>query len=366
MNSNRLYRIFESKSKLSRKDIGSYGSSADQKIKQRIETKSASSSFDMDAMEGWEQLSHDTSVMKRLDKKFMPKSYAGISIISAVIILGLTGFFALNYFNADKPVNEVIAENGMKEVITTLMEGQRITLDESDVLIPAPIENMIEVPVKEQIQINEIKDNFKEMKETYSPEKIIEIVVLPPISIEIPEETPDIVRDHKMAKEIYLHDLKLVDYRKYRSKPTIKTKQMVLTGTPANMEDQFSKEPEPIWRDVQIPYIDFMDKSVGIFSRGNYKKGLTRFETILETYSDDVNANFYAGLCLFNLGEYPKAIEAFSHCINGPFSNFDEEAQWMTALSYEKSGDLVQAKKYFLIIQGQNGFYANQAAKKVK
>ena len=45
--------------------------------------------------------------------------------------------------------------------------------------------------------------------------------------------------------------------------------------------------------------MEFIDKSVRYFNRGKYRKALSRFtRTILESYPEDVNANFYAGLCL--------------------------------------------------------------------
>ena len=243
---------------------------------------------------------------------------------------------------------------------------QVIVLDESDVSLPEPIEQMEHAPKSEQVPAEQISKEFQEIV-TFHTEEAAEIPVEElPVIAPPPAPKPEIVKDHSHAKEIYLHNMKLVDYRKYRSKPQIKTKQLTLTGTPANKEDRYSEEEDPIWRNVDVPYIDYIDKSVRTFERGNYKKALSRFETVLETYSDDVNANFYAGICLFNLGEYDNAITHFSNCLDGKFSNFDEEAQWMMAESYEKKGMKSKAKQLYTTIASENGFYANQAKEKLK
>jgi tetratricopeptide (TPR) repeat protein len=246
------------------------------------------------------------------------------------------------------------------------MEDQEITLDESDVLIPEPIEQMHLAPKEKQVEVKTIQRDYNDRKTEPEPSEPIKVEMLPYLGIEETPKAPQWERPHDKAKEIYLHDLKLVDYTSYRSKPTVKTKQMVLSGTPASMEGEDSETDDPIWKEVDLPYSHFIDKSIGIFSKGSYKRALTRFETVIETYHDDVNANFYAGLCLYNLGEYDQAILAFKNCVFGPFSNFDEESQWMIALSYEKLGQRNQAKKYFKKIVEQGGFYKKQAAEKMK
>lgn len=363
MSSKRLYNIFGRQRRLSREDISTYGQTTDDRVKQSIEEQSGGS-FEADAMDGWEALSYDTTVMKGLDKKFIPKSNVGLYFIASTLVVIIGGLFLWNYTTS--PTTSILPDSPGDEKITSLMEDQEITLDESDLIIPDTIQQMQDAPMKEQVKIESIKDDFKEMQTIQRTESPIQITILPAPEIETEPLVKELAKEHFRAKEIYLHDLKLVDYRKYRSKPTVKTKQMVLTGTPANMEGDQSETFESDWKDVDIPYIDYLDKSVQIFARGNYKRALTRFETIIESYPDDVNANFYAGLCLYNLGEYSNAIETFNKCINGSYSNFDEEGQWFIAMSYLKLNNKVQARRYFETIEAQDGFYAKQATKKLK
>lgn len=368
MSLNRLYNIFKS-DRLVRADVEAYGQSTDSSAKNAIEQKAMNDSFDNDAMEGWEELSYDPSVMANLDKKFAPAKGLNIFKIAGGAALIASAVIVVIYFGVFRGSSDpIIASQDMDQVEKPApTKMQIIILDESDVSLPEPIKQMVQAPKAEQVQAKQISQEFQEIITFRIEKPQLPIVDLPEVNpVLIPTPTPELVKEHRAAKEIYLHSMKLVDYRKYREKPQIKTKQLMLTGIPASMEDEYSEDEDPVWRDVDVPYIDYLDKSVNTFERGNYKKALSRFETILETYSDDVNANFYAGICLFNLREYNKAIIHFSKCVDGKFSNFDEEAQWMIAESYEKLGAKSKAKGLYETIAEENGFYANQAKDKLK
>jgi len=366
MNLNRLHNIFGKRRRIDREDIENYGRSSDPGVRNTIEQKAAADDFSADALEGWEQLGYNTSSLAALDKKFVPKSTIGWYVLGGSLIIGAIATLIIVANVSEPSVDTLVSESTTTELVTELMEDQQITLDESDVHLPDPIEQMNDAPKQNQVEPDAIKQDFHEMDVIRKEEPPGEIAELPIIDLDI-EKPKDqtILRAHEFAKEIYLHDLKLVDYSSYRTAPQVKTRQMVLTGTPANMEDKESEAFDPTWKDVDVPYMEYIKKSISIFGRGNYKKALSRFETVLATYDMDINANFYAGVCLFNLDEHKLAITHFDACLNGPYSNFDEESIWMKALSYEYLGKNSEAKKLFKSIVGTNGFYARQAAEKL-
>jgi len=358
MSSNRIYNLFQSLH-LSRKDIESYGKTADTVQKNSIEQKAASNSFDNDAFEGWEENAFNTELMQNLDAKFIhnPKiNY--IKGISLTVILG-TIISLLFVYNLNH--NEKITDN--TETSTDLTSS--LMVDESDILLPPKIEEMNNAPIHKQIKLKKIKSDFAEMKTIEEEVKSNQEVNLLPIKEIKPEKENVLITNKTNAKEIYLNDLKLIDYSSYRSNPTVKTKQVLLTGTPANKESDESEEVEATWRIVDIPYNDYIDKSLRILNGGNYKKALSRFETVLKAYPDDMNSIFYSGFCLYNLGEYDTAIENFQKCMSGKFKNFDEEAEWMTAEAYLLNGNKTKAFAVFKSIIEGNGYYAKQAKVKI-
>lgn len=367
MNLEWINKIFGARPPLSRKDISDYGSNPDSETRHRIEMKESSGSFEADSMEGWEAMDYDISLMKNLDKRFLNSSKIGWYLGGGTVVVAaiVTTFILLNT-EPNTIQKEPKAENGEK--ITVLLDDQEVTLEQSDIILPDSISELVDVPEEERIEPKVIQEEFKQMKTTYEDHPLPKIEMLPIDKIRIPikEASPEIIKEHKKAKEIYLYDLKLVDYRKYRSRPAVKTTQVVLTGTPASKEGEESEDPTSELQEIEIPYIEYLSKTMRKFSKGSFKNALSRFDIILSTYKDDVNANFYSGLCLYNLGQYEESIDRFLACRTSGFSNFDEEAQWMTALSYEKLGQNDKARQYFQKIVDQGGFYKKRAQTKMK
>lgn len=342
---------------LSREEITRYSSTASEAEKHAIEEKAESSEFDSDALEGWSMPQMTGQSLKRLDKKFM-RNRPFIKYSIGILSLGVMVVFLIVYLNkeSDKMVS-----------VQTTEKSKTLTYEPSDLLLPEDIEAMIELPKKEQISANTIRKDEVALKkeETFVPQSNIEnLSQLPVKELEQSNELNQPLRETLFGKEIYLNSLKVLDYRAYRSKPTIQTKQIELGGTPANLSQSgTSQEEDPIWRTVDIPYIDYLEKTMDIFSKGNNKKAMARFEEILKSYPDDINSLFYGGLCYYNLREYSSAIASFQNCLDSKFTNFNEEAKWYLAKSLLADGQKEKARALFREIEKANGYYASQAKK---
>ncbi|MEY3198810.1 MAG: hypothetical protein RJA13_768 [Bacteroidota bacterium] len=315
-------------------------------MKHEIEKDTLENDFDTDALEGWDALSSEGYSMKKLDKRFLPKNYFAIWGIVFAVGLFITGI----YF------------------VYTVTESAQIKVEKTDLVIPTNIEVLVELPKKEQIVAKTIIQDFNQQKSTQSKyseqSNSIEIDPLPISKIEIKDNVPAaIAKERFQGKEIYLHDMKLLDYRAYRSKPKIASKQMILTGTPANIGETSDITETSEWKDIDIPYIDYLNKTMELFSKGNNKKALTRFQLILVTYPDDVNANFYAGLCYYNLKEYLSAILSLEKCLDSKYINFKEESEWYIVKSYLANNEKSKAIELLQNIINNNGYYSIQAKK---
>jgi len=346
---------------MSRSDIEKYGEQDSGVSKNSIEQKEMSDSFDQDAMEGWKEASYDTSVLHTMKSKlFIQSSFPwmtaiGSLLVGGILVLGYQAFLPEN----NETVNPKIAQKNDSNIPIIPVE---INIESTDVIIPVEIEQMLEIAKEEQIIPEAIIEDFVHMEEFEIKFPALVPIIIPVISIE--SLAP--VIDKFNAKEIYLNDLKLIDYREYRTDPVIETKQLILTGTPADREDESSESFESDWKDVQRPYLQYLDKSIYYFNKRKSKKALARFETIIQAYPLDVNANFYGGLCLYNFGEYEEAIKRFETCLSTKYRNFDDEAIWMKALCLEQLNKQVEAKNIFLLISESKGFYSNQAKEKLK
>ncbi|AEA44478.1 tetratricopeptide repeat protein [Fluviicola taffensis] len=315
--------------------------------------------FDRDALEGWKSSGIPLSQMKQIDRKLnLPKNNFTPYIIglSVIVLLVITFFVVSKNNNSPKDSNPLL-----------------VKVENTDLKIPEEIDTLIVIPRADQITVREIKTTQTEIKNLPATEKKEENVEIPfpefvlePLPAMV-EQKPVTVSKQKIAKEIYKHDLKAIDYSQYRSKPTVQIEQIILTGIPANQEDSNDVvQEEPQVKLVNIPYMDYLDKSLNYTNRGKWKQALSRFNEIIKTYPDDVNARFYAAWCYYNLGQYNDACVNFSACLQLEFSNFNDEAEWYLAESRLANGDKHSARELFSKIKNQKGYYSKQAEKRLK
>jgi tetratricopeptide (TPR) repeat protein len=343
-----------SQSNLSREDIERYCNSKDESLKYSIEKNTLENDFDTDALEGWSMETEIPLTMKRLDKKFGVRNKLNFILIPsiAIILIILTIFVFV-------PKNKVQRKTSLSASRKT-----SIKVEQTDINTPEKIDVMVELPIRQQISIQTIINDFSEQKEEQP--NIINSEPINDLHISKIEEKKKELTLEKISflgKEIYFYDLKLIDYRAYRSRPKIITKQMILTGTPANIGENSESVETTEWKDVEIPYIDYLDKTMELFSKGNNKKALSRLLIILNTYPDDINANFYAGLCFYNLKEYKSSFSSFEKCIDSKYINFSEEAEWYMAKSLLADGYKSEGQEILKKIKTIGGYYAKQADK---
>ena len=340
---------------MSKSDIENYNTASSVE-KNNIEQKLVDDPFASDAMDGWSDLNFDTSLLKS-PSEFFPKQKFPWNIAMGALAVGVTSVFLVQYLSNSQAIELLNVSNDTTELIA----DNTIIIESSDLILPDSIQNLTEVDRTEQMNVQEIKDDFVQLD---LPD--IEIIKLPTIELIEENINKEVVQSKTVGNEIYFFDLKLIDYEEYRTNSVIKTEQLILTGTPASKENDRSEEMESSWRDVDIPYQDYLKKSIRLFNKLRYKKALTRFLTIIVTYPKDVNANFYGGLCLFNFGEYNDAIIHFEQCMESSYLNFDEEAEWMIANSYLNMGNLKKGRDLMTRIVEKDGYYSTQATEKLK
>ncbi|MBI5219509.1 MAG: tetratricopeptide repeat protein [Bacteroidia bacterium] len=162
----------------------------------------------------------------------------------------------------------------------------------------------------------------------------------------------------------YILDLKVADYTKMHR---TRIKLSGNSGVDAKFENRESSSSGSKENETgDIPYIKFLGDALQKFVGSDYKSALKDFNIILSRYSDDLNALFYGGLCLYNLQKHDKAIEFFDKAIDSDITTFYQEAKWYKALSLQQKEDIESAKKLLKEIISEEGFYAERAGQKLK
>lgn len=318
--------------------------------------------FDKDALEGWKTSGASLSQLNTLDKtiarKFSGNFFNNSFFIGGIAALAVTA--AIVFFTwpeTNQPTKK-----------------QSLTIERNEIALPEKIDTLIALNKETQISSQDIiskhiKEQSQAQTKTDVPQKVdfdnLSSTVLEPLPAIIESKEVKIT-EQRLAKEIYLHRLKAIDYSEYRSRPEVKIEQIILLGVPANYETKDDIQTESTTKTVMIPYMDYLDKTLKYLGDEKWKQALSRCEEILNTYPDDINAIFYSGFCYYNLQQYQKACDQFSACLQLNWANFNEEATWYLAKSRLANKDKAQAKELFTAIKDNNGYYAKQAEKILK
>lgn len=192
------------------------------------------------------------------------------------------------------------------------------------------------------------------------------VQVLPPAPLdpapEVEEGPKGPRRPSASRKLMFVHDLKLVHPDElYPVDPVLQLADGSVEARYGDARAQTDARPE----DRGEPYERFFRTAMGKFARGDRQGCLTDLFTVLEQYPDDVNALFYAGLCCYDLGLFPRAARLLDRARTHQVDTFAEEAEWYRALSVERASGREAALPLLNAVVERGGFYAERARKHV-
>jgi len=363
---NLLNRIFGHRGSLSRDEISSYQKKENL---HDIEEKSLADDFDSDALDGWTESNIPVEDMSNLDKRFQSK-YASSTWSSSTIMFFTLFFIAsgvilfFTYTSNDINKTQIAEATPDKQTYNLIISDSIEHFSSKDDM---EINSFKTISKEKEVLPKSLKRNVSTKKvektDTVKNEITIETapIIYPEVKNNIQTDERNNMLVYSFVDEFYLHDFKLIDYRKFRDAP-IKKRKLVPVGTPADQEYYTDKNQEDfVWKDVEITYVDYLDETIELFEKSSYKKALKRFNTILNTYEDDINAHFYGGLCYYNLGQYEKAIEHFDNSYSIKFGNFRQEAEWFKAKALLEMNQNKAAQELLNRIVAENKFYAEEA-----
>ena len=364
---NLLHRIFGSDRNLNRQEIDGYldGKLSNQE-RNKVEQKMQSSEFDADAMDGYAQAGAKTRELTRLDRKFN----GGLSYRKLIIggFLLLLSIMIVVVVLQNTEVTNEIATN------TTASDNElNHFIEEEEIALPMHIDSLIESE-KEIISNDDLAKTPKHSNENKplptiktDEEESNDVVHTMPTLNQIPEfeNVVPSVALRNYSKELYLSELKFIDFRGERLRP-IKVKGLVTIGTSADLEQKGGQSEHIDWEEKEITYHDYLVKTAKLLKSGSYKKALQRLETILVHYPTDENALFYSGLCYYNLGQYNVAIDKWDKSMQSFRQNFYEEIIWYTLKSHQRLVNKNRLQEYAQRVVAENGFYTEQAKEILK
>ncbi len=380
---NLLHRIFGRRDSLSRQEIDALKK---EQSPQNIQDKEQDGGFNQDAVSGWSTIdSNVDEQMSTLDRKFLNQTrksqyttsskgaylflFVFISTMMLLVIYTYQGKQLIQRDNQDPLVTEnqrVLPDSASeKQAQQNKTVAYHITekkLAEIDTY--KNIDSTRQIRPKELMTQGASETSENPDRSMTSDEPVNQLA---PKNIEtIPTRKPRTLT-YKNTPEIYLNELKTVDYRSIRKDKVITSPLRPQVGTPASLREPSKEEPlQKTAHKQTVDYLIYLENSHYYFLQKNYKRALVRYLTILDHYPDDVNAHFYAGLCFYNLGQFEKAVKQFDESYPLEIGNFREEARWFKAQSLYQLGQVEAAMSVFDSINKAGGFYSEQAKKRIE
>ncbi len=374
--------IFKKYKLLSEKEISEYLSgNLSNEQKRKIERKIAQDDFNMEAIEGFEfnkdAYSHldevKTETFKMIDKKakgwqFHHSIMLAILLVVLMLVLGSklfpeSGDVVVKQKNANSNVvSDSVSTNNLIVNTSSLSENEidsAILLPEIQLILantliddaPILIDSNVVIPISNEIS----KDSLYFIEDLISYQKPKK------------ESTIELTSNDKLkyikVPHVYMHKFKVVNYAVIY-KNQIDFQNDTYTGTSAileNKESELNEVHEVKKTTLDIPYKEYLNETMKFLSENDFKTALKRFNIILESYPEDLNAHFYSAICYYNISQFDKAIYHFDIAFKHPYKSFSIDAQWYKAKTYYQSGEYNSSKILLKEIIKEGDYYKTQA-----
>jgi len=251
-------------------------------------------------------------------------------------------------------------------------EEEEFTVD--GLVEDAPLEesNMALISSR-SIALEALEKNKKQVNNTNSGARISEgggrVAEIPLMAIASNAASKD--KDEKKDHLLVIQGYKVVDYREayqeqYERRMSVSYVSESVSAGFESKADKNLASKETKASTVEITYQDALGKAMRLFKNKQYRDALQEFDNISAKHHEEVNAQFYAGLCWFHLDQYASALKKFNLVLKNNNTEFNEETNWYKALTLFNMENIPAAKKLLKKMVKQNGFYSVKASEKLK
>lgn len=165
------------------------------------------------------------------------------------------------------------------------------------------------------------------------------------------------------APIVYIHDLKVTNYTTLYFKKNQYVKFAAKEGLPvsyANKED-YAKSRSGLKQSADYYLHEEFSDALLSFKKGKYGQCIYALNVISSYNDEDINCNFYLGMCYYYKKDYKTAIDFFQRCIESSNNTFFQEAMYYSALSLYEKGEKGLAIEQFKLIANEGEFYSEKA-----
>lgn len=267
-----------------------------------------------------------------------------ISVLCGLLI-GVSVFFVIFQKNKNHP-----------SVYQSLEDEKTSYKLENSVAAPDTVFPKIES--KNIEHYNTIEEN---VKETTAPE-VLETLPSKPMNLNLPEEDEEeevVFQFTANAPVVFIHNMKVTNYRLYYFKNSYAID--LNSSIPAQYGSQADIETAYLNKSNTYLAHKLIKKAMWYFNANNTNKCLEELTILYDYNNDDANAQFYLGMCYYQLGKYTIAKNFFQKNLDNVNNIFHQESEFYQALCLLSLKQNDEATKQLQTIVSNKGFYSMRA-----
>ncbi len=159
---------------------------------------------------------------------------------------------------------------------------------------------------------------------------------------------------------VYIHDLKVSDYRNlyFRRNQFVRVDDPGLPASQSLPDDATSSR---LQQEATFFLHEELADALRDFKKGRYERAMVTLLQVEQYNKNDINCNFYIGMCCYHRKHYAKAIERLDNCISNPNNAFLQEAMYYKALTLLELERRQEAVLLLTKIEEEGEFYARKA-----
>jgi tetratricopeptide (TPR) repeat protein len=194
--------------------------------------------------------------------------------------------------------------------------------------------------------------------------EILETLPSKPLNLTLPEkeEEEDIVFQFTAnAPVVFIHNLKVTNYRMYYFKNNYAIDLNANTGVPAQYGSKADIETAYLHKSNSYLAHKIIKQAMRFFSSKNITNCIEELTMLYDFNHDDANAQFYLGMCYYQLGKYAIAKNFFQKNLDNINNIFHQESEFYQALCLLNLNQTDEAFKQLEYIANNKGFYSERA-----
>lgn len=269
-----------------------------------------------------------------------------ISVLCGLLI-GISVFFVIFQKNKNHP--SVFQSTEEEQAARTLNNSITTT----DTVFPI-------IETKPAEHYNTVADNMEETKAIEMPE----MMASKALTLSIPEKEDNeeiIFAFTPNAPVVFISNLKVTNYRLYYFKQSEAINLDINVGLSAQYGSNSDIERTTLNRSNAYFAHKIIRQAMRLFNSKNLTNCIEELTLLYNYNKDDANAQFYLGMCYYQLGKYAIAQNYFRKNLDNINNIFHQESDYYQALCLLNTKQTDEAKKQLQTIVNNKGFYSSRA-----